>query len=231
MHPTAHDPHSTNGKASGDLLGEPESADAAFDPTQFNTRIPEVAAEAPDPFDPASLRISQDFAAAVGVKKVLMTVPVRKPDKSWFVRTEPTEQYRLQTAVIELKEDREVYLVAPHLRNELSTEATFGMRAIFTAINRQNVLFLWPVTLPGADGKQNEWHRSLLEAATRATTRWVRTQANISLGAYECCEAVNELSEPEWPTIPFAQILRIAFKDRFINTLDHPVLRKLRGEV
>jgi len=32
-----------------------------------------------DPFDLASLRLSQDFASAVGVKKLITTVPVKKP--------------------------------------------------------------------------------------------------------------------------------------------------------
>jgi hypothetical protein len=32
-----------------------------------------------DPFDLASLRLTQDFAAAVGVKRLLTTVPVKKP--------------------------------------------------------------------------------------------------------------------------------------------------------
>jgi hypothetical protein len=27
------------------------------------------------------------------------------------------------------------------------------------------------------------------------------------------------------------EILRIAFKDRYIDSMDHPVLRKLRGEL
>src|SRR5262245_52740204 len=66
---------------------------------------------APDPFDPASLRLSQDYAANIGVKKALLSVPVRKPDKSWFVRVHPSKDYRLPTPVIELKEDRETYLV------------------------------------------------------------------------------------------------------------------------
>jgi hypothetical protein len=42
---------------------------------------------APDPFDPAKLRLPQGFAAATGVKKLLTTVPVRKPIKESFVRT------------------------------------------------------------------------------------------------------------------------------------------------
>lgn len=64
-----------------------------------------------DPFDPDRLRLSQDFASAVGVRKLLTTVPVRKPSNEWWVRTHTDPAYRLPTAVLELKEDREIYLV------------------------------------------------------------------------------------------------------------------------
>ena len=40
-----------------------------------------------DPFDVTSLRLSQDFASAVGDKKLVTTIPVKKPSKEWFVRT------------------------------------------------------------------------------------------------------------------------------------------------
>ena len=40
----------------------------------------------PNPFDPAALRLDQSFADTVGVKKHLVTVPVRKPNRQDFVR-------------------------------------------------------------------------------------------------------------------------------------------------
>src|SRR5262249_27009198 len=101
-----------------------------------------------DPFDLDSLRLSQDFASTVGVKRLITTIPVRKPSREWFVRTHPDPAYRLETAVLELKEDREVYLVSPALRRELTSEATFSPRLLVTSISRQGVLFLWPVKLP-----------------------------------------------------------------------------------
>jgi hypothetical protein len=52
----------------------------------------------------------------------------------------------------------------------------------------------------------------------------------MSLGAYEIFEAMGKLPEPEWPDLTFEQILEIAFRDRFISDLNHPVLRRLRGE-
>jgi hypothetical protein len=192
---------------------------------------PQIAREVPpDPFDPARLRISQDFSANVGVKKALLTVPVRKPDKSWFVQVHPAEAYRLHTAVIELKEDRETYLVEQSLWPYLTTEATFSDRALFTSITRQGVVFLWPIRLPRSDGRSDQWSQSALDAASMASGKWCRVVANMHLGAYEVFEAGGELAAPTWPDLPFSELLRLAFRQRYIDSLDHPVLRKLRGE-
>jgi hypothetical protein len=38
------------------------------------------------------------------------------------------------------------------------------------------------------------------------------------------------LPPPTWPELSFGELLKIAFKSRYIDTLDHPVLLKLRGE-
>jgi hypothetical protein len=186
-----------------------------------------------DPFNPASLRLSQDFGDAFAVKKMLLSVPVRKPPNHVFIRVHPGEDYRLQTAVIETKEDKdkEIFLVAPALWPELAAEVTFSPRVFFTTITRQGVVYFWPIRLPGADGKIDEWSRTALEAAQLAMHGWVRVVSNMSLGAYEVVPATGRLPEPEWPGLTFQQLLRIAFRDRFINTLDHPKLRQLRGEV
>src|SRR5215469_2863722 len=112
---------------------------------------------APDPFDPASLRLDPSYAETIGVRKLLTTVPVRKPNRQDFVRVHPDPSYRVATAIIELKEDREIYLVAPHLVQALQNEFTPAI--LFTAMNRQGVVFLWYAKLPGPDGKENEWHR------------------------------------------------------------------------
>jgi hypothetical protein len=182
-----------------------------------------------DPFDPKRLRLSQDFAAELGVKKILLTVPAKKPDKQSFFRIHPDSAFCLQTALMELKEDRETYLVDPSLRADLSAEIV--PKVLFTAITKQGVLFLLPVRLPGNDGRLDEWNRSLMEAVERAKRKWIRISANMHLGAYEIFEATANLPEPEWPQISFQETLRLAFKDRFINTPDHPVIRKLRGAV
>ncbi|MHC5109685.1 MAG: hypothetical protein ACYTHJ_07390 [Planctomycetota bacterium] len=180
-------------------------------------------------FDPTELRLGQDFGAELGLKKALVTVPVRKPDKQWFVRVHPSEEFRLTTAVLELKEDREVYLVDKDLREELAGEVV--VVRLFTAINRQGVLFLRPIRLPGVDGKHNEWHRTQLVAAEAAMENWTRVQANMSLGAYEYSIATGPLDDPSWPEKSLQQVLEIAFGDRFIADITHPAVRRLRGAI
>lgn len=198
------------------------------------THIPIATAAPPppdgsSPFDPRNLRLGQDFAASVGVKKALLTVPKRKPDRQWFFRVHPSAEYRLETALLILKEDREVYLIDRSLWSELPSEITPSL--ILTAINRQGVLFLLPVTLPGADGKWNQWHKSLFDAAELAQSKWVRVAANMSLGAYDVWEASAELPEPNWPDLSFTKILEVGFRDNYIKSEGHPVIQKLRGEV
>jgi hypothetical protein len=129
-----------------------------------------------DPFDPAALRLDQSYVETAGVKKLLTTVPVRKPNRHEFVRVNPDPVYRLSpAAIIELKEDREIYLVVPHVAAQIPGE--FVSATLYTAINRQGVLFVWPVKLPASVGKHNPWHRSAAEAAERAMKMWVRVTA------------------------------------------------------
>jgi hypothetical protein len=188
-------------------------------------------AKTPDPFDPKHLRLSQDFSATLGVKKAILTIPRRRPSKEIWVRVHPKEEYRIQTGILELKEEQELYLVAADLWPVLATEATFGPRILFTAITRQGDLFLWPIRLPGQGGRVDSWNRSALDAAFLAENRWIRMAPNMSLGAYDVFEATGNLPEPEWPDILFRDILEIAFKDHLINDFNHPVLKRLRGEL
>jgi hypothetical protein len=196
-----------------------------------NGELPSLPSTAPDPFDIGSLRLSGDLSASLGVQKALLSVPVRKPDKTWFVRVHPSSDYAIDTYVIELKEERENYLVAKPLWPELVGEANFSPRSLLTAINRQGVLFLWPVRLPGPDGKIDEWSRTAMEGAKMSRERWVRVTSNMAAGSYDVFYATGDLPDPEWPPTPFKDLLRTAFKDRLIEDMNHPVLRKLRGEI
>ena len=197
-----------------------------FQPIDPNN--PKGPQEAPDPFDLSSLRLNPSFLETAGVKKLITTVPSHKPNPQDFVRVHPEPEFRENLAIIELREDREIYIVHPRILPELSTEV--GYATLFTTVNRQGVVSIWPVKLPTSDSKRNDWARSAREAAELAMTRWVRVKANMSLGAYEIHAAEGEMADPVWPDLPFQELLRIAFRDRMITALDHPVIKRLRGQ-
>jgi hypothetical protein len=53
----------------------------------------------------------------------------------------------------------------------------------------------------------------------------------MELGAYEISEAVGDLPDPEWPDLSLQELLKIAFKDAYIDRIDHPVVQRLRGAI
>ncbi len=156
----------------------------------------------------ASLCLSQDFTETVGVKKLLTTIPARRPNSQEFVRVHPSPDYRRNFLCIDLKDDRETYVVRPEIAPELVGETV--MKTIYTAITSLSVVFLWPVTIPPPDGKTNEWWRSAREAAELAITRWIRMRADMNLGAYQIYAAEGQIPDPEWPNLPTKSCFALA---------------------
>ena len=70
---------------------------------------------------------------------------------------------------------------------------------------------------------------SAATAVQQAMARWIRVKANMSLRAYEIFQAESAIPDQVWPDLSFAEITRIAFKDRMITSPDHPVIKRLRG--
>jgi hypothetical protein len=197
-------------------------------PPMQTTTISDTAPAAtpvPDPFDLANLRLDQNFAETVGVKKLLKTLQVRKPGRQDFIRVHPDPTYRDNVAVIDYKVDREFYVVTPAVAKELPGEITAV--TIFLAVDRQGVPFLWPVRLPSPDGKDLDWYRSAREAAAEAMTHWVRVTSNMKAGAYDVFVAESVTAEPSWPEFTFQELIRIAFKERLIDSLDHRIVQRL----
>ena len=67
---------------------------------------PALETPALDPFDPANLRLSQAFTETAGVKKLLTTIPVRKPGAQDFVRVHPSPEYREDFPINRIKGSR-----------------------------------------------------------------------------------------------------------------------------
>src|SRR5205085_2751081 len=95
------------------------TAETAIDTTAGNTATAAAAApRSPDPFDLDSLRLDPAFEEAAGVRKVVSTVPVRKPHDQEWVRVHPDPAYRGNFSCIKLKEDGEFFLLTPAIARD-----------------------------------------------------------------------------------------------------------------
>jgi hypothetical protein len=188
----------------------------------------DIPAPAVDFFsDLENLRVSSNGTEEPIVETVLTHVPVRKPSREWFFRIHP--QHVLETLVLELKDEGDTLLVDRSLREALVGEKCVDVRLIRLGVNRQGTPFLWPMRKP-AEGRKDAWALTAVDAAREAESRWTRVQADMSLGAYRLAVAkVDDV--PRWPKESFNDLLRIGFKGAVVDSLDHPVLKKLRGEV
>jgi hypothetical protein len=172
------------------------------------------------------LRLSQDFDDGAG-EKIITTISVRKPNPQEYVRVHSSPEFSLPTLLLEHKVTREHYLVASELRAPLHQEVV--PKTLQLAINRQGEMLLWPIRLPQTDGRLDRWNQSARTAAERAKTSWIRLVSNLKLGYYEVFTAKGELEEPVWPELNLEQVVEIAFSDRYIDSMDHPVIRELEG--
>jgi hypothetical protein len=225
------DPAQDNGQPVPGDASEPEGpTDTSFDPAEFEKPATPGTAE-PDPFDPETYRVRQTLAAAKGVKEHLTELPVRTPDPAWWVRRHPDPAYSLTTSVINLREERETYLVAPALFPSLQGEPTLKRKTFFLATTMQGKLFLWPVRVPVDDSKDpDRWMKKPLEAVRSAKHQWTRIYWDDEIREHRVQSCEIE-AEPEWPSdLSPREMIRLAFKDYLIDSLDHPVIRRLRGK-
>ena len=178
-------------------------------------------------FNLDAIRLRQDFASDAVVKKALTTVPVRRPGRQDFFRVHPAESHRIPVGLLILEDTGECYAVTPGVADQLGSDVS--RRCLVLVVNRQGVLSLWPLAMADENNRLHEWGRSALEAVELAKTHWVRLRSNRSLGAYEVELAATPLPEPTWPDVPFAEIVNVAFRGKIVDTVDHPVVRTLKG--
>jgi hypothetical protein len=172
------------------------------------------------------VRLSQDFTEMTRTEKLLIHVPVRKPSKHQFFRVHPDEEYRLECFVVEM-DGNETYLVDPAVAGAIPGLPR-PVRLLLT-VTRYGAPALWPLKLPGEDGKTNPWNDSAAECAEIAMERWVRMVANRDLGAYEAIVAEGIPTEPAWPNKSMEELVSKAFRDRYVESEDHPLIRELSG--
>jgi hypothetical protein len=174
--------------------------------------------------DIESLCLPQDFKTMAEVDQVTTSVLFCKPDKEWFFRVHP-EFTRFMAVLTEQKEN---YVVAPKLMPQLGGEAVKKM--VVLGVTRQGKLFFWPLKIEAERGL-DEWSKTALVAMETAKTKWTKMKSNMDVGYYEVFTAKGNLGDPAWPEAGIDELLAIALRNRVISTMDHPVIKRLNGEL
>lgn len=180
--------------------------------------------------DLPALRLSPaDLGVGAGVdREVESTIAVRRTRPREYFRVHPDPAMSLTTAVVFDREEmrNDVFLVAPNMRDALVGETRPALLVL--CINRQDVMFVWPLPLP-VDGRQNDWHERARLALERGKTRWTRMAADMTLGTYRLYEPVEGQPDPVWPNKSLQEILEVAFAGKVIDSMDHPFVRRIQG--
>jgi hypothetical protein len=188
----------------------------------------------PDGFfaDLEAFKVDMKEAGLEGAQEQLATISVRKPPADDFVMVNPEREMSLTVALHENRDNftSEYYVVLPKMLGTMLDLRSVFYAQLYVTVTRSGLVMLWPVKLP-TGGAGNPWYDSALKGAELAKANWIRIFADPGQKQYRIMKALGDFDEPVFPDKPLSEILEIAFRGRVIDSADHPVCRKLRGEV
>jgi hypothetical protein len=182
-----------------------------------------------DPFDPMNLGISTDYAASINAKASSKPFELRKPNDQEFFRTSPRKNHRLPVGSITDKQDMgKLYIVPSVLLEEVTAKFPKAVRGVELVLAQTlaGAWLVWPVPL--AEDRGGKWNSTQRAGSEQGKTRW--TNMTSGRGQYDVI-TVNNPQEVDWDSVPsFRDVLQQACSERLIDSLEHALLRKLRGE-
>jgi hypothetical protein len=166
-------------------------------------------------------------------KKDYSIIPIRNPRRHEWFQSRPGDDWK---AILALHIDAEqvAYAVDPSFHNILIGRGLIKRYKVYTLLTYgTEVLFLSLIGLANAGETENSYNRSRTEAYRVAETEWVQIGASKAIGGYEMFRPESAMAEPVWPNPPASldDMLQIAFKGRYIDRADHPILNQIRGKL
>jgi hypothetical protein len=204
---TTHPPAKPNGSA-GSTEPQSNPGGSIFDPARWKTPV-DARLDPKAPIKPAAFS----------------KIEVRKPPPDHFVHVHPNPDFN---GVFPLYADSEKrfdpYLIAPELMDSLPPQVRINVKyyRLAAAIIDTGRLFLWYLAQTGS-----EWHESGDECILIAMTEWTKVFPDTNGYRHEPPKAQHP--EPVFPDLLFAEYLARAFKDRYIDNLQHAVIKRLAG--
>ena len=202
----------------------PSSAVTGLQPNHMVSHL--LVRQKAEKFTAQLVKDNRDFPSHM--LKQRFRVPVRYPYQTEIVRTAPPEKLRATgwPTIADPVTD-EVYLIARNAWRRTSHEFlemhVVGIGFALTVSSAGNS-FLWPY-LAGFPG---DFSAEL--AIEEARQRWVRVSIDTETGSDHAAPQVVAFSTPKWPRLKHDDVIDIAFADREICSLNHPLMKRIWKE-
>ena len=184
-----------------------------------------AAAASQGGYDWNSMLLPEDAAGDFRTTEVPGVPRLKRPPNTQFFRTRKELSGVIYTLDTDYDGERTVYLVAPNVAKQLPDESAIKPKRAVTCITRAGGLYIWLISSGGTD----TWTQSANKATDLAQSQWVRATSSRILGEYRCVTAEAIQEEPKWPEEIFLQTLSRAFDGRVIDTLNHSIIKQLKG--
>jgi hypothetical protein len=202
-----------------------------------NTKIPQktngnaddlLANQQTSDLDINQYRVDQNFNLHVQARKKAVCVPVEKPNRQQWVCIHPDPAWRMAAIVLEDKENRRTYIVEPSIAPDVAEDLAHKLLVAY--VTRAGNPGLWPIKLQDEGGRIDTYSESALAIVTDHAGKWIRVLSDQNDKTYNVLESSSmELSALKWPEAGFEWMFQTAFRNRVIRSLEHPILKALRG--
>jgi hypothetical protein len=215
---------------------DPQHEDSILIPTasSLNGAGPVVSPFEPppvvDPWDPDYLAVSSETVA----HNVRTILPVRKPpgEGKWF-RASDNPAHAIQLLLFKDTHEGDLEGTYYLVRKEVESLLVDVSRPYLVALCRglRSGPFFWPIPLPLEGREASIWTTSALRTLDGARREWIRRIPSNEEG-YQFAVADEPDALPpvaSFPKEPMRELLMLAFKGCDLNSVDHPVVAKIRG--
>lgn len=162
-------------------------------------------------------------------KQTKVAIAIGKQSSSVAFKLDPTQQKTFVYIVEKIESEagefvrEDYFIVVTSLHVEL--EKHTKLITFHAGMTQYDQAFIYPEKIPNIDGYTDSWIASGGQLVKKAEKSWVRCKANFNKKEYE----VTSLNLQKRPTtwFDFNTALNEALKSNIIDSMDHPVLKRL----
>ncbi len=160
----------------------------------------------------------------------LLHVKVGKP-KDFFSRVNPDPESKAILAMVKhIVDGGEVMTpILPGLVGLVVGD--FAYYEFLACVSNDGFSHLWPIKIPQDSGRTNSWNESERLAAREAENAWIKVKSNRATSSWDLIKAKVDLGAPNWSKLTTVEMIEIAYADQIVDSADHTILRKLRGDL